>query len=717
VTLYTADGCASSVAASGSAGDFADPGLTVSVADDSSTTFYATATDAAGNTSACSADSITYVEDSSGPDTPTITDTDPDSPANDNNPEVKGTAESGSTVTLYTTSDCTGTVAASGSASSFASPGLTAAVSNNSTTNFYATATDGTGNTSGCSGAFTYVEDSSSPAAPTITDTDPDSPANDNNPEVKGTAEASSTVKLYTNATCTGTPMATGSASSFATPGLTATVSNNTTTDFRVTATDAAGNTSACSAAVTYVADSSPPAAPTITDTEPDSPANDNNPEVKGTAESGATVNLYETSDCSGTPEATGSAASFATPGLTATVADGSTTNFRVTATDAAGNTSACSGAFTYTEKSNPPETSITSGPAAGSRIKDSTPTFGFTSDEPTGDSFECKVDGAAFGPCSGPGQTHTTAVLADGSHTFRVRATDEAGNVDATPATRTFTVDTDPPETSITSGPAQNAKVKDSTPTFGFTSDEPTGDTFECRIDGGAFGPCSGPGQTHTTAVLADGTHNFRVRATDAAGNVDATPTVRTFIVDTNQPETSITSGPAAGSRIKDSTPTFGFTSDEPTGDTFECRIDGGAFGPCSGPGQTHTTAPLADGTHTFRVRATDAAGNIDATPTVRTFTVDTDPPETSITSGPAAGSTTADSTPTFGFTSDEPTGDTFECRIDGGAFGPCSGPGQTHTTAPLADGTHTFRVKATDAAGNVDATPTIRTFTVNAP
>jgi uncharacterized delta-60 repeat protein len=179
--------------------------------------------------------------------------------------------------------------------------------------------------------------------------------------------------------------------------------------------------------------------------------------------------------------------------------------------------------------------------------------------------------------------------------------------------------------------------------------------------------------------------------------------------------PETSITSGPAAGSRIKDTTPTFGFTSDKPIGDSFECRVDAAAFGPCSGPGQTHTTAPLADGTHTFRVRATDAAGNVDPTPAVRTFTVDTDPPETSITSGPAAGSRIKDSTPTFGFTSDEPTGDTFQCRVDGAVMGPCSGPGQTHTTAPLADGSHTFRVKAIDAAGNVDATPTVRSFTVD--
>ncbi len=58
--------CTGAAAASGSAAAFASPGLTVSVGDDSTTTFYATATDAAGNAIGCSTSSITYVEDSTG---------------------------------------------------------------------------------------------------------------------------------------------------------------------------------------------------------------------------------------------------------------------------------------------------------------------------------------------------------------------------------------------------------------------------------------------------------------------------------------------------------------------------------------------------------------------------------------------------------------------------------------------------------------------------
>jgi hypothetical protein len=82
-----------------------------------------------------------------------------------------------------------------------------------------------------------------------------------------------------------------------------------------------------------------------------------------------------------------------------------------------------------------PPETFIDSGPSG--TTNDPTPTFAFHSSE-EGSTFGCRVDGGAWQPCNSP---HTTAELSDGRHTFEVRATDEAGNTDPTPAARTFTV------------------------------------------------------------------------------------------------------------------------------------------------------------------------------------------------------------------------------------------------------------------------------------
>ena len=278
-------------------------------------------------------------------------------------------------------------------------------------------------------------------------------------------------------------------------------------------------------------------------------------------------------------------------------------------------------GVITYAGEAEtvPPVTTIDSGPSGFTN--DPTPTYAFSSNE-AGSTFECRVDGGAWTLCTSP---NTTASLADGSHTFDVRAIDVAGNTDPTPETRTITVDTVAPQTTIDSGPS--GATNDATPTFGFSADQ-VGSTFECRIDGGAWASCT---SAHTTASLADGAHTFEVRATDPAANVDATPASRSFTVDTVAPQTTIDSGPSGATN--DATPTFGFSANQ-AGSTFECRVDAGAWASCT---SAHTTASLADGAHTFEVRATDPAGNVDATPASRSFTVDTAAPQTTIDSGPS--------------------------------------------------------------------------------
>ncbi len=197
------------------------------------------------------------------------------------------------------------------------------------------------------------------------------------------------------------------------------------------------------------------------------------------------------------------------------------------------------------------------------------------------------------------------------GPHTFEVRARDRAGNVDATPARRAFTVDIAAPETTITGGPSGPTRYASAT--FTFRSNEPTS-KFECRVDGRAFAACP---STYTTAALPEGGHTFEVRAIDPAGNVDATPGSRTFAVDLTAPETTITAGPSGPTR--DDTPTFAFSSSEASS-TFQCRVDGAAFTACASP---HTLGRLAAGVHTFEVRATDRAGNVDATPARTTVTI----------------------------------------------------------------------------------------------
>jgi Ca2+-binding RTX toxin-like protein len=180
------------------------------------------------------------------------------------------------------------------------------------------------------------------------------------------------------------------------------------------------------------------PAAPVVTDTDP-TLANDNAPEVRGTAVAGSTVSVYTNPSCTGSPAARGLATAFAFPGLTTVVGDNTTTTFYATATDpTSGVVSPCStSSRTYVEDSSAPDTTIDSGPSEAT--DDTTPVFTFSGSE-AGARFGCRFDGDAFALCVSPLQAPT---LTGGSHTFEVGAVDAAGNADPTPARRSFTVGT----------------------------------------------------------------------------------------------------------------------------------------------------------------------------------------------------------------------------------------------------------------------------------
>jgi MYXO-CTERM domain-containing protein len=339
-----------------------------------------------------------------------------------------------------------------------------------------------------------------------------------------------------------------------------------------------------------------------------------------------------------------------------------------------------------------PPETTLTATPPASST--QTSATFTFTGE--AGASFECRLDAAAFSPCTSPA---TYSNLAEGQHTFQVRARDAAGNVDPSPASFTWSIDATAPDTTFTSTPPNLGNQ--STATFTFTSSE-AGATFECQLDTASYAPCTSP-TSHSN--LAEGQHTFRVRARDAAGNVDSSPASHTWTIDLTSPGARFTSTPPP--QTFQTSATFGFDAAEP-GASFECSLDGAAFSPCTSP-VSHNTLSL--GQHTFRVRARDAAGNMDSTPASHTWTISqASGVDTAFTSVPANPS--AETSATFTFISNV-AGATFECSLDESAFSACTSP----TTRTLALGQHTFKVRAKDAGGNVDPTPASHTWTISQP
>ena len=238
---------------------------------------------------------------------------------------------------------------------------------------------------------------------------------------------------------------------------------------------------------------------------------------------------------------------------------------------------------------------------------------------------------------------------LADGTYTFQVRARDAAGNVGA-PVSRTFTVDATRPVVTVQTAPT--ALTRDTSPVFAFSTSETASSSCSLVPNAAAdsFTACTSP---VAYSGLADGRYRFAVKAADPAGNTSAVVT-KVFLVDTKAPVRSITTKPAAFT--SNTTPTITFKTE--AGAAAHCSLQPfGApadFAPCASPS---TLGPLADGTYTFSLTATDAAGNT-STPLSTTFTVDTGAPTVS-TRSPAPGAKAASQTAnvTVGF-SEQVTG-----------------------------------------------------------
>ena len=270
-------------------------------------------------------------------------------------------------------------------------------------------------------------------------------------------------------------------------------------------------------------------------------------------------------------------------------------------------------------------------------------------------------------------------------------------------------------PQTAITAGPSGTVTNRD--PGFLFTSSE-AGSSFQCKLDAAAWGSCASP---RGYSGVADGLHNFSVRATDPAGNVDPTPDTRAWtvavqppppVLDTTPPDTAITSGPSG--TVANGNASFSFSASE-IGSSFQCRLDAAAWSNCSSP---HGYSGLAGGTHTFSVRATDLATNTDPSPATASWTVAT-------TAGPTASFSWSPQNPqnppvqvTFTSTGNCPA---TPCTYDWRHGAPGNEPIGTGTTASWtfqSTGTKTVVLKVTDSAGRVaEATNNITVGSAPAP
>ena len=580
---------------------------------------------------------------------------------------------------------------------------------------FTATASDGAMNTSTPTAAVSITLDTTLPDAPVITQ--PTTPTNDNTIAISGTAEAGATVTLSQNGNAL-TPTATANSGGAWSLAVTLIEGANT---FTATASDAAGNVSAASAAVSITLDTTAPAQPVITTATPQT-VDTATFTLEGTTEADATVTLSQNSNALATTATANSAGAWS---LAVTLTEGANL-FTATASDAAGNVSAASAAVSITlNTTTTPIISIS--PATVTAIMGTAITpISITSTGDDVDSYSINPDignGLMFDTSTGT-ISGTPDAVAD-AIPYTITATNSAGMAMATVSITVEAPDTTPPAPPVITTPA-------ATPDHIITATTPF--TVNGTAEAGALVKVYSVRRTSRPILLgglqdsvtADNNGNWGMleielvedgafyiaTATDAAGNVSAYSNLVLIDLDTTPPEAPLISTTAQ------------------TVNTAEFTISGSAEAKASiqllradstltttatanSAGAWSLTVTLTEGANTFTATATDRAGHTSSPSAAVSITLDTTAP-----AQPVITTTTPQTVndAIFTLTGTVEAGATVDVLKDGASIGTASVTGTDWTFATtLTEGANLFTATASDAAGNVSAASAAVSITLN--
>lgn len=128
------------------------------------------------------------------------------------------------------------------------------------------------------------------------------------------------------------------------------------------------------------------------------------------------------------------------------------------------------------------------------------------------------------------------------------------------------------------------------------------------------------------TLRAPADGEYTFKVRAEDAAGNIQEPPAEFAFNTLKSAPTTELTNAPAAGAELNRRDFTLEFSGDDNNDPAsqleYSTKLDGEEWTPFQ-KGNKHTFANLSNGSHTLSIRTRDSKGNVDPNPPSCNITV----------------------------------------------------------------------------------------------
>ena len=635
---------------------------------------------------------------------------------------------------------------------------------------FYLRTTDAAGNVTQ-SAPLNITVDSVAPAAAddlTLTGSNgssvvsitPDSTVNDARPVLSGTAEPGALVTIRDGDTVLGSVTTNSDGSwRFTTPPLSEGGHSLTST-----VTDLAGNSSPASAPLNFTVDTVAPAAVSDLQVIDNAGSNtgpltsgqftdDNTPTLSGTAEAGSVVRVYDGDVLLGSA-ATDSDGNWS---LTLPALSNGQHNLTTTVTDAAGNVSPASPAFTLAVDAGsvPATSSLEITDDRGSTL------VTLADNDSTGDNTPVLSGVATAGDvvrlyngttllgsvvADGDGQWRFTPdALADGTYAFRAVATSTTGAETSSPVIN-ITIDTTVPaapsgvqlgnENGDPVAPGSSTNL--TTPTLSGTA-EP-GSTVTVRDGDTVLGTTTTDADgnwSYTTPPLSDGDHALTSTVTNAAGNTGPASAPVAVTVDTQPP--AATSGLQLNNQDGNALPAGGATNE--TSPTLSGSAEPGSIVTVSDNGDVLGSAvadsdgnwsftppqPLDEGPHSLTTTVTDAAGNTGPVSAPVNMVVDTTAPasagELLLSNGQSGNEITGitnSTTPVLsgsaepGSTVTVSDGDNVLGSTTAGSDGSWS-----FTSPVLQPGEHSLTTVVTDPAGNSGeaSTPVVFTIDTTAP
>ncbi|AOI67597.1 hypothetical protein WS51_28410 [Burkholderia territorii] len=693
----------------------------------------------------------------------------------DTTPTLRGSAEPGAVVTIYDGGKAIGSTVANAAGGWSFTPGTPLADGEH---DFTVTARDAAGNESDASQSFTIHIDTSDPGTTVITyvfdDVEPQTGwvsnggfTNDTRPTVYGTAKPGSIVTIRDGDTVLGSTMTDASGNWSFTPDWAHALAEGRH-DLTAQSKDSSGTMSDVSPSFVVNVDTTPPDAPVIADVidnfgdvtgsvHPGETTDDRRPTLNGTAEPGSTVLIFDR--VNGTNVFLGSV-HVSLSGYWSFRPDTSLDNgrhaFLAKSTDAAGNTSAISGAYEITVLQGVPSAPSITGvtDAVEPQVGNIEPNGATNDAQPTvkgtalpGQIVHVFIDGKEVGTtistAAGQWSYRPTMPLPDGEHTFSATAEGADGQSSKPTGDYPIVVDTIAPSASTgemliddvgpATGPIANgATTDDATPTYRGKAEAGALVTIYDgdQAIGSTVVNADGTWSFHPTAPLADGAHRLSTTVTDRAGNVSGHSKPIEFTVDTSNVVVAIDQvidhvgslqGPLqSGQSTDDQQPEI---RGKANGDAIvKIYVDGqfvtslktGADGRWS----LKLPVALSEGPH--EIAASSTANGVESALTEPfELTVDvTAPDRPAIDSvhddvGVVQGRVenngyTDDSTPTLKGHAERGSLVTIYdgSRAIGSTFADANGNWTFTPSRPLTDGTHVFTVTARDAAGNTSQT-----------